>query len=151
MGTFLVNNRYSSVLFDSGTDRSFVSTTFSALLDVVPSILDVSYDVELADERVAETNIILRGYTLRLLGHLFNIDLMPVELGSFDVIIDMDWMEKYHAVIICDEKVIHIPYGNEVLIIQGSSVYSKRSGYHQLRVREDDYPNMAFRTRYGHY
>ncbi|GJX79739.1 putative reverse transcriptase domain-containing protein [Tanacetum coccineum] len=269
-GTFLVNNCYASMLFDSGADRSFVSTTFSALLDVVPSTLDVSYAIELADGRVAETNVILRGCTLGLLGHPFNIDLMPVELGSFDVIVGMDWMAKYHAVIICDKKVVRIPYGNEVLIIQGdgsngggksklsiisctktqkradrprfseglsrrlartstsstsrilnrlapgaapvarapyrlapsemqelsmqlqeladkgfirpssspwgapvlfvkkkdgsindlfdqlqgSSIYSKidlRSGYHQLRVREEDIPKTAFRTRYGHY
>ncbi|GJU32057.1 putative reverse transcriptase domain-containing protein [Tanacetum coccineum] len=44
---------------------------------------------------------------------------MPVELGSFDVIIGMDWMAKYYAMIICDKKVIRIPYENEVLIIQG--------------------------------
>ncbi|GKD18223.1 putative reverse transcriptase domain-containing protein [Tanacetum coccineum] len=54
-----------------------------------------------------------------LLGHPFNIDLMPIELGSFDVIIGMDWLSGYHAVIICDEKVVRIPYGNEVLEIQG--------------------------------
>ncbi|GJX44828.1 putative reverse transcriptase domain-containing protein [Tanacetum coccineum] len=187
-----------------------------------------------------------------LLGHPFDIDLMPVELGSFDVIIGMDWFfffgggRKIHALIVCDEKVVRIPYGNKVLIIrgdgcdsgtedkseerrledvpivrefpevfpedlpglpparqvefqidlvpgaapkkdgsfwmcidyrelnkltvknryplpriddlfdqlQGSRVYSKidlRSGYHQLRVREEDISKTAFRTRYGHY
>nr|GEZ52838.1 hypothetical protein [Tanacetum cinerariifolium] len=265
MGTFLLNNCYASMLFDSGADRSFVSTTFSALLDVAPSTLDTSYAVKLADERISVTNIVLRGCTLGLLGHLFNIDLMPVELASFDVIIDMDRLAKYHALIVCDEKVVRIPYGDEVLIIRGdnydgesklniisctktqmyfqkgcqvylaqvtskkaedkseerrledvpivreftevfpedlpglpparqvefqinlvpgaapvarapyrlapnryplpriddlfdqlqrSRVYSKidlRSGYHQLRVREEDIPKTAFRTRYGHY
>ncbi|GJX22680.1 putative reverse transcriptase domain-containing protein [Tanacetum coccineum] len=58
-GTFLLNNRYASMIFDSGADRSFVSTTFSALLDVIPSTLDVSYAVELADGRISETNVIL--------------------------------------------------------------------------------------------
>ncbi|GJS38191.1 putative reverse transcriptase domain-containing protein [Tanacetum coccineum] len=48
-------------------------------------------------------------------------DLMPVELGSFDVIIGMDWLAKYHALIVCDEKVVRIPYGNEVLIIRGDN------------------------------
>nr|GEW19747.1 putative reverse transcriptase domain-containing protein [Tanacetum cinerariifolium] len=62
-GTFLLNNYYASLLFDLGADRSFVSTTFSALLDVAPSTLDTSYAIELADGRVSETNIILRGFT----------------------------------------------------------------------------------------
>ncbi|GJZ69928.1 reverse transcriptase domain-containing protein [Tanacetum coccineum] len=59
------------------------------------------------------------GCTLGLLGHPFDIDLMPVELGSFDVIIGIDWLAKYHALIVCDEKVFCIPYGDEVLIIRG--------------------------------
>nr|GEW24063.1 hypothetical protein [Tanacetum cinerariifolium] len=60
-GTFLLNNHYASVLFDSGADRSFVSTTFSTLLDIIPDTLDVSYAIELADGRIFETNIVLRG------------------------------------------------------------------------------------------
>ncbi|GJV39667.1 putative reverse transcriptase domain-containing protein [Tanacetum coccineum] len=92
-GTFLLNNCYASMLFNSGTDRSFVSSTFSALLDVAPSTLDTS--------------------------HPFDIDLMPVELGSFDIIIGMDWLAKYLVLIVCDEKVVRIPYGDEVLIIRG--------------------------------
>nr|GFC13532.1 hypothetical protein [Tanacetum cinerariifolium] len=59
--------------------------------------------------------------TLGLLGNLFDIDLMPIELGSFDVIIGMDWLAKYHALIVCDEKVVRIPYGDEVLIIRGDN------------------------------
>ncbi|GKB06668.1 putative reverse transcriptase domain-containing protein, partial [Tanacetum coccineum] len=80
---------------------------------------DVSYAVELADGRTSETNTVFMGCTLGLLGHPFNIDLMPIELGSFDVIIGMDWLAKNHAVIVCDEKIVRIPYGNEILIVQG--------------------------------
>ncbi|GKE79789.1 putative reverse transcriptase domain-containing protein [Tanacetum coccineum] len=67
------------------------------------------------------TNVVLRGCTLGLLGHPFDIDLVPVELGSFNIIIDMDWLAKYHAVIICDEKIVRIPYENKVLIIRGDN------------------------------
>nr|GEX66740.1 integrase, catalytic region, zinc finger, CCHC-type, peptidase aspartic, catalytic [Tanacetum cinerariifolium] len=73
-------------------------------------VMDVSYVVELADGRSSETNIVLRGYTIGLLGHPFNIDLIPVDLDSFDVIIDMDWLASNHAVIVCDEKIVRIPF-----------------------------------------
>nr|GEW02863.1 hypothetical protein [Tanacetum cinerariifolium] len=48
-GTFLLNNRCASVLFDTGSDKSFMSTAFSSLININPSTLDYSYDVELAD------------------------------------------------------------------------------------------------------
>ncbi|GJW51159.1 putative reverse transcriptase domain-containing protein [Tanacetum coccineum] len=115
-GMFLLNNRYASILFDTGADMSFVSTTFSSLIDITPTTLDHYYDVELADGKIIRINTIIRGCTLNLLNHPFNIDLMPVELGSFDVIISMDWLAKYHAIIVCDEKLIRIPFGNETLI-----------------------------------
>nr|GEU51407.1 hypothetical protein [Tanacetum cinerariifolium] len=93
-GTFLLNNHYAKILFDTGADRSFVSTT-----------LENHYDVELADGKIIGVNIIIRGCTLNFMNHPFNIDLMLVPLGSFDVIIGMDWLTKYHGVIICDEKI----------------------------------------------
>ncbi|GJY34569.1 reverse transcriptase domain-containing protein [Tanacetum coccineum] len=112
-GTFLLNNRYASVLFDTGADRSFVSTAFSSQIDITPSTLDHYYDVELADGRIIGLNTIIRGCTLNLLNYPFNIDLMPVKLGS------LDWLAKYQAVIICVEKIVRIPWGNETLIIRG--------------------------------
>ncbi|GJZ01768.1 putative reverse transcriptase domain-containing protein [Tanacetum coccineum] len=45
---------------------------------------------------------------------------MPIELGSFDVIIGMDWLSKYHALIDCAEKIVRIPWGNETLIVHGN-------------------------------
>ncbi|GJX47224.1 putative reverse transcriptase domain-containing protein [Tanacetum coccineum] len=291
-GTFLLNNRYASILFDTSADRSFVSTAFSSQIDITPFTLDHYYDVELANGRIIELNTILRGYTLNLLNHLFNINLMLVELGSFDAIIGMDWLARGNEtrlnIISCTKTqkyllkgcpifLAHVttkkaedkskekrledvpivrdfpdvfpedlsglpptrqvefqidlvpgaapvarapyrlapfemkelseqlqelsdkgfirpsssPWGAPVLFVkkkdgsfwmcidyqelnkltvknrypllrindlfdqlQGSSVYSKidlRSGYHQLRVQEEDIPKTAFRTRYGHY
>nr|GEU54856.1 putative reverse transcriptase domain-containing protein [Tanacetum cinerariifolium] len=230
---------------------------------------DSFYDIEMADENLVSTNTVIQGCTLTLLNQPFEIDLMPIKLGSFDVVSGIDWLSKYHAKILYDEKVVHIPINGETLIIrgdqsktrlnlisciiteryisqgcqvsmirvmekksdekrledipvvkefldiipedlpglppvrqvefqidlihraahkdgsfrmcidyrelnkltinnryplprigdlfdqlQGSSVYSKidlRSGYHQLRVRDEDIPKTAFRMRYGHY
>ncbi|GJT39021.1 putative reverse transcriptase domain-containing protein [Tanacetum coccineum] len=267
-GMFLLNNRYATILFDTGRDRSFVSTTFSALINIAPTTLENHYDVELADGKIIGVNTIIRGCTLNIMNHPFNIDLMPVLLGSFEIIIGMDWLTKYHGVIICNEKSVCVPFVRETLSfqgngnnpkeesrlniisctkaqkyllkgylssippahlsskfqidlvpgvgpvarvpyqlalfemkelveqlqelsdkgfirpssspwgapelnkltvknryplpriddlfdqLQGSSVYSKidlRSSYHQLRVRKEDIPKTAFRTRYGHY
>ncbi|GKB86824.1 putative reverse transcriptase domain-containing protein [Tanacetum coccineum] len=104
--TFLLNNRHASILFDTGADRSFISTAFSSRIDIAPTPLGNSYDVKLADGKIVGIETIIRGCTLNFLNHPFNIDLMPVELGSFDVIIDMDWLRRFHAVIMCDEKLI---------------------------------------------
>ncbi|GJU18825.1 putative reverse transcriptase domain-containing protein, partial [Tanacetum coccineum] len=118
-GTFLLNNRYASILFDTGADRIFISIAFSSLIDIISTTLDHGYDVELADGRIIWVNTLIRGCTLNFLNHPFNIDLMPVEVGSFDVIIDMDWLAKYHALIICDEKLVRVPFGDKILIFHG--------------------------------
>ncbi|GKE24555.1 putative reverse transcriptase domain-containing protein [Tanacetum coccineum] len=118
-GMFIINNHYASILFDSCADRSFVSTTFSEYLNVIPNTLYTKYHVELADGKSVTTDTILRECTLNLQNHPFNIDLIPIELESFNVLIGMDWLSKYLAVIVCHEKLVRIPCENEVLIIQG--------------------------------
>ncbi|GKB62656.1 putative reverse transcriptase domain-containing protein, partial [Tanacetum coccineum] len=250
-GIFLLNQHLARVLFDSRADKSFVYISLASMLNIPPITLDTTYDIEMANGNLVGTNTIIQGCTLILLNQPFEIDLMPIKLGSFDVVIGMDWLSKYHARIICDERVIHIPIDSETLIIrvhqvefqidlipgaaplarapyriapseiqelsdqlqelvdrgfirpstspwgapvlfvtkkdgsfrmcidyrelnkltlnnhyplpriddlfdqlQGSIVYSKidlRSGYHQLRVRDEYIPKTAFRTRYEHY
>nr|GEX51982.1 hypothetical protein [Tanacetum cinerariifolium] len=92
--------------------------TFTGNIDPTP--LGSSYDVELADGKIVMIDTIIRGCTINFQNHPFNIDLMPVELGSFDVIIEMDWLRKCHAVIVCDDKLVQIPYGNETLTFRGN-------------------------------
>ncbi|GKF96930.1 putative reverse transcriptase domain-containing protein, partial [Tanacetum coccineum] len=69
-GTFLLNNHYASILFDTGADRSFISTTFSSLINIAPTPLENCYDVELADGKLVKIDTIIRGCTLNFLDHL---------------------------------------------------------------------------------
>ncbi|GJZ33852.1 putative reverse transcriptase domain-containing protein [Tanacetum coccineum] len=125
-GTFLLNNRCASILFDTGADRSFVSTQFSTLINITPTTLDHGYNVELADGRIIWVNTVLLGCTLNFLNHPFHVDLMPVEMGTYDVIIGMDWLTKYQAVIDCAKKIVRIPFGSEILIFHGDGSRNKR-------------------------
>ncbi|GKC75586.1 putative reverse transcriptase domain-containing protein [Tanacetum coccineum] len=127
------------ICYDCGEQH----TRFSSMLKIDPVKIRVSYEVELPDGRVVSTNTILKGCTLNLVNLIFEIDLMPIELGTFDVIIGIDWLVKHDAIIIYGEKVVR------------SSVYSRSicDRISQLRYyRMRDILNYAlFRTRYGHF
>ncbi|GJX34284.1 putative reverse transcriptase domain-containing protein [Tanacetum coccineum] len=208
-GTFLLNNRYATALFDSGADKSFVSTNFSTLIDINPVELDTSYEVELADGKVVIAFISIEDRVLHLKTN--NISRMNGVCELFlaqvteqeskekrleDVPVIQDFPEELSKQLqeLSEKGFIRpssSPWGAPVLFVkkkdgsfrmcidyrelnkltiknryplpriddlfdqlQGSSVYSKidlRSGYHQLRIREEDIPITAFRTRYGHY
>nr|GEY86583.1 reverse transcriptase domain-containing protein [Tanacetum cinerariifolium]GEZ16422.1 reverse transcriptase domain-containing protein [Tanacetum cinerariifolium] len=81
-----------------------------------PQTLDEAINIaqRLMDQATKHTP----GCALTLLNQPFEIDLMPIKLSSFDVVIGMDWLSKNHAKILCDEKVVHIPIDGKTLIIR---------------------------------
>ncbi|GJY42946.1 putative reverse transcriptase domain-containing protein [Tanacetum coccineum] len=193
-----------------------------------PSELGFRYEIEIASGQLVEIDKAIKGCKLEIEGHAFDIDLIPFEHGSFDVIIGEKPEEKmrqlksakakeneqkeieavrYFLEVFPDdlsglppvreiefrielipratpvakppyrlapselEELICIDYRelNKLIVknryplpriedlfdqLQGSHFFSKidlRSGYHQLRVHEDDIPKVAFRTRYEHF
>ncbi|KAI3686167.1 hypothetical protein L1987_79840 [Smallanthus sonchifolius] len=108
-GTFLVNSQYASILFNTGADKSFVSLNFEPLLAKTRSQLEKTFTVEIANGDSLTIDSIIYDCSLELNDHSFPINLVPMPLGSFDIIIGMDWLSNHHAEVICFEKCIRIP------------------------------------------
>nr|GFA21837.1 putative reverse transcriptase domain-containing protein [Tanacetum cinerariifolium] len=88
-------------------------------------VTDHSYEVKLADGRVLSSNTILRGCALNLVNHLFEIDLRPIELGTFDVIIGKDWLILDDVVIVCGKKEVHVPFKKRMLVVKDDDFVSR--------------------------
>nr|GEW93346.1 putative reverse transcriptase domain-containing protein [Tanacetum cinerariifolium] len=228
-GMFLLNNHYATALFDSGADRSFVSTKFSTLINIKPVEIDTSYEVELADGKIKKVRIPLKNKALIIKGDRnqsrlkiiscikareyiengYELFLAQVtgtvskEKRVEDVPVIYDFLEVFPEDLLglppprqvefridlipgathvarapyrlapsklkeLSEQLKELsekgfirpssaPWGAPVLFVKkkdGSSVYFKidlQSGYHQLRIHEEDISITAFRIWYGHY
>nr|GEU85330.1 putative reverse transcriptase domain-containing protein [Tanacetum cinerariifolium] len=108
MGTFLLNNRYASILFDTGADRSFISTAFSSLIDIVPTPLGNSYDVELADGIIVGKGIKFdwgekEENAFQLIKQkLCNVPILAIPEGSEDFLVYCDASHKGKANVVAD-------------------------------------------------
>ncbi|TLX68551.1 hypothetical protein E9993_23220, partial [Labilibacter sediminis] len=119
-GTFLVNSRPAHVLFDSGASDSFVSTRFTYHLQSPLQSIKKPFYVDTAGDVSILVDKIYRRCILEIDNHEFHVDLIPIGLSNFDIIVGMDWMSKYHADIMCYEKMIRIPIeGEEPVYVYG--------------------------------
>nr|GEU87833.1 hypothetical protein [Tanacetum cinerariifolium] len=108
-GAFSLNDHFATVLFDSGADYSFISTSLLPLINMKPIVISPGYEIEIASGVKVETNKIIRGCRLELEDHTFIIDLIPFGYGSFNMIVGMDWLSKLRVKIVCYEKTVQIP------------------------------------------
>ncbi|KAF5772019.1 putative nucleotidyltransferase, Ribonuclease H [Helianthus annuus] len=121
-GTFLINDVFARVLFDSGADKSFVDNKFCELLRLLVKALSVKYEVELADGTMDTVSTVLDGCVISIRNHTFPLSLLPFKLAGFDIVLGMDWLSRNQAQIVCNKKqvVIKTPSG-EPLTIQGDT------------------------------
>ena len=78
----------------------------------------------MANGHLEHTQEILNNCTLTLNDHVFHVNLMPMTIGSFDVIIGMDWLGPHHADVMCFEKAVRLNLPNGDTMI----VYGDKSG-----------------------
>ncbi|XP_021979145.1 uncharacterized protein LOC110875256 [Helianthus annuus] len=123
-GTFLINDVYARVLFDSGADKSFIDDKFCKLLHLPVKALSMKYEVELADGILETASTMLDGCFISLRNHSFPLSLLPLKLAGFDIVIGMDWLSYNQPQIVCIKKhvVVKTPY-DEPLTIQGDTQY----------------------------
>ncbi|XP_035838868.1 uncharacterized protein LOC118486492 [Helianthus annuus] len=117
-GTYLVNDVYARVLFDTGANSCLVSTTFRPYLNQASQNLDHAFTVEMADGSQRKIVDIVKNCKISLNNHVIPIDLMPMELGEFDIVIGMDWLTPYHAEVICDKRIVRLrlPNGKQLTV-----------------------------------
>ncbi|GJT06390.1 putative reverse transcriptase domain-containing protein [Tanacetum coccineum] len=136
-GTFSINDHFTTVLFDSGAEYSFISTKFLPLINMKPSVVSPSSEIEIAIGVIVEANNIIRGCILELDGHTFIIDLIPFGYGSFDVVVGMDWLSKLRAKIVCYEKIVQTPLSNgDILEVHGERPEGNLKQLKTMKVNE---------------
>ncbi|GJX67067.1 putative reverse transcriptase domain-containing protein, partial [Tanacetum coccineum] len=175
-GTFYLNHHYATVLFDFGADFSFISTDFAPLLNVRPSFVNPGYVIEVADDKKEfrcdcgmdllsehKAEIVCHEKVVRIPLESDKGFIQPIHsLWGAPVLF---FKKKDDALRMCiDYKELKkltiknrypLPRIDDLFDqLQGAHYFSKidlQSGYHQLRVYENDIPKTTFRTRYRHF
>ncbi|GJT19774.1 putative reverse transcriptase domain-containing protein [Tanacetum coccineum] len=106
------------VLYDSGASVSFVSHEFSKNVTTPINKLPFHLEVEIVDDKVVVVSNMFHNVEIEIDDSTFKIDLIPIMLGVFDIVISMDWLEKYDASILCSQKLVRVvnPQGREIII-----------------------------------
>ncbi|XP_071740205.1 uncharacterized protein [Rutidosis leptorrhynchoides] len=107
-GTFILNSIPVHVMFDYGASKSFVSLSLCGKLNVPPCKLSRLLEVEIVDDKLVLVNDVFRGCNLAIDDETFYIDLIPIKMGEFHVIVGMDWLGVNGGMIDCPNKMVHV-------------------------------------------
>ncbi|XP_074323417.1 uncharacterized protein LOC141660339 [Apium graveolens] len=103
-GTLLVGRRDAYVLFDTGSTHSVVSLSFVRHLDVAPSLLYPHMSISTPIGNFVVISDVYRKCPIAVEDRNYKVNLLPMEMHDFDVILGMDWLSEHRATIDCQGK-----------------------------------------------
>ncbi|KAF5816405.1 putative nucleotidyltransferase, Ribonuclease H [Helianthus annuus] len=123
-GIFTINSIPARVLFDTGANKSFISNGFIRHPSFVLTKLPVPLEVEVGDNKSFIVCDVCRGCKLSIDDEEYLIDLIPMSMGEFQVVVGMGWLAQHHAKVVCFRKEIKLtsPSGKHV------TIYGERGG-----------------------
>ncbi|XP_073049506.1 uncharacterized protein [Primulina eburnea] len=108
-GTILISGKAAITLIDTGATHSFMSEIFLRSLNVVPFYEPLDYSILLPSGDEIWPSSILKGCTIQVNEKIYFADLIIIPMVAFDVILGMDWLSSYRAVIDCMAKTVRFP------------------------------------------
>ncbi|GJX69336.1 putative reverse transcriptase domain-containing protein [Tanacetum coccineum] len=159
-GTFLLNDHYACILFDSGAEKSFVSSAFTPFIDIAPTALNTSYEIELADGKVIVRIPLPNGEILEVQGERPEKDLGSLacikadEKKLDDIRIVRDFPEVFPDDLLGLPHVREVEFRIDLIKALHSCACASQDrssfGYSVESLRWLIYEE-TFRTRYGHF
>ncbi|KAL8134110.1 hypothetical protein AgCh_009251 [Apium graveolens] len=103
-GTLSLNSIPVNILFDSGASKSFISVNCVNKMQLMLEDLEEPLTIEVANKDKVPVSQFCPRCSLEISGYMFPVDLIPFELGDFDIILGMDWLSLYKANTDCKKK-----------------------------------------------
>jgi hypothetical protein len=116
-----IQNKVISILVDSGSTSSFISSTVAAqLTDVTP--LPSPSSVQVAGGGILCCSFVIKNVVWVVSGYSFQSELRVLPLAAYDVIIGMDWLEQHSPMKVhWKDKWMEIPYHGQTIVLRGEA------------------------------
>ncbi|XP_071718699.1 uncharacterized protein [Rutidosis leptorrhynchoides] len=111
-GMFLVNSVPARVLFDYGSNHSFMAIRFCDKLNMLVCMLPEPLEVEVGNGKTVPVTTYVSGISIEIDGSVFPLTCLVMPIPSFDVFLGMNWLSFHKSRIKCDKKMISFPMAN---------------------------------------
>jgi hypothetical protein len=134
VGMFPVDSHIAEVLFDTGATHSFITASWVEAHNLPITIMSTPIQIDSVGGKVQADSVCLN-VSVEIRGIEFPANLIVMGTQGIDVILGINWLGKYRAVISCDKRTIKLvsPLGEEV-VTKLVSLKPRKGGYHQMTI-----------------